>query len=201
LNALLAEQFLARLGGPPSGASWYAGRPVLTTAKDYTMRVFNGDVGVALPRPGGRFLVHFPHLGGSTRPLAPSRLPEHETAFAMTVHKAPGLRIRARRGGPAGPRQLCPDARVALYRAHASARLGAPLGQGLGAPRHHHPKIIESAVGSLGEVRPVRPALSGHGTDAFAVHEAPNRDRPTAPAVCRGPLPPGLAAQDPRAEP
>ena len=90
LNALLTEQFLARLGGPPSGASWYAGRPVLITANDYTVRVFNGDVGVALPGSGGRFLVHFPHLGGGTRPLAPSRLPEHETAFAMTIHKAQG---------------------------------------------------------------------------------------------------------------
>ncbi|MGH2668488.1 MAG: exodeoxyribonuclease V subunit alpha, partial [bacterium] len=90
LNALLAERFRARLGGPPSGASWYPGRPVLITANDYTVRVFNGDVGVALPGAGGSFLVHFPHLGGGTRPLAPSRLPEHETAFAMTVHKAQG---------------------------------------------------------------------------------------------------------------
>ena len=90
LNALLTERFRAALGEPPTGASWYAGRPVLITANDYTVRVFNGDVGVALPGPEGRFLVHFPHLGGGTRPLAPSRLPEHETAFAMTVHKAQG---------------------------------------------------------------------------------------------------------------
>ncbi|MDQ3774096.1 MAG: exodeoxyribonuclease V subunit alpha, partial [Pseudomonadota bacterium] len=90
LNALLTERFRAALGGPPSGASWYAGRPVLITANDYTVRVFNGDVGVTLPGLGGGFLVHFPHLDGGTRPLAPSRLPEHETAFAMTVHKAQG---------------------------------------------------------------------------------------------------------------
>ena len=90
LNALLTERFRGALGGPSSGASWYAGRPVLITANDYTVRVFNGDVGVALPGPGGRFLVHFPHLDGGTRPLAPSRLPEHETAFAMTIHKAQG---------------------------------------------------------------------------------------------------------------
>ena len=88
LNALLTDRFRGALGGPPTGASWYAGRPVLITANDYTVRVFNGDVGVALPGPGGRFFVHFPHLGGGTRPLAPSRLPEHETAFAMTIHKA-----------------------------------------------------------------------------------------------------------------
>ncbi|MGH8563829.1 MAG: exodeoxyribonuclease V subunit alpha [Gammaproteobacteria bacterium] len=90
LNALLTERFRAAIGGPLSATSWYAGRPVLITANDYTVRVFNGDVGVALPAPEGRFLVHFPHLDGGTRPLAPSRLPEHETAFAMTVHKAQG---------------------------------------------------------------------------------------------------------------
>ena len=89
-TALLTERFRAALGGPPSGASWYAGRPVLITANDYTTRVFNGDVGVALPGPGGRFLVHFLHLGGGTRLLTPSRLPEHETVFAMTIHKAQG---------------------------------------------------------------------------------------------------------------
>ncbi|MGH8566801.1 MAG: exodeoxyribonuclease V subunit alpha [Gammaproteobacteria bacterium] len=90
LNALLTEHFRARLGGRPSGASWYAGRPVLITANDYTVRVFNGDVGVTLPGPEGRFLVHFEDRDEGTRPLAPSRLPEHETAFAMTVHKAQG---------------------------------------------------------------------------------------------------------------
>ncbi|MGQ0591720.1 MAG: exodeoxyribonuclease V subunit alpha, partial [Gammaproteobacteria bacterium] len=90
LNALLTERIRGALGGPPSGASWYAGRPVLITANDYTVRVFNGDVGVTLPGPEGRFLVHFPDGGEGTRPLAPSRLPEHETAFAMTIHKAQG---------------------------------------------------------------------------------------------------------------
>ena len=128
INALLNEQFLARLGGPPSGASWYAGRPVLITANDYTVRVFNGDVGVALPGPGGRFLVHFPHLGGGTRPLAPSRLPEHETAFAMTVHKAQGSEfervevVLPARDSRVLTRELL---YTALTRARASVRLWA----------------------------------------------------------------------------
>ncbi len=128
LNALLTERFRAALGGPPSGASWYAGRPVLITANDYTVRVFNGDVGVALPGPGGRFLVHFPHLGGGTRPLAPSRLPEHETAFAMTVHKAQGSEfervevVLPTRDSRVLTRELL---YTALTRARASVRLWA----------------------------------------------------------------------------
>ena len=128
LNALLTEQFLARLGGPPFGGSWYAGRPVLITANDYTVRVFNGDVGVALPGPEGRFLVHFPHLGGGTRPLAPSRLPEHETAFAMTIHKAQGSEfervevVLPARDSRVLTRELL---YTALTRARASVRLWA----------------------------------------------------------------------------
>ncbi len=128
LNALLTERFRAALGGPPSGVSWYPGRPVLITANDYTVRVFNGDVGVTLPAPGGRFLVHFPHLGGGTRPLAPSRLPEHETAFAMTVHKAQGSEfervevVLPTRDSRVLTRELL---YTALTRARASVRLWA----------------------------------------------------------------------------
>jgi len=128
LNALLTERFRAALGGPPSGASWYAGRPVLITANDYTVRVFNGDVGVTLPGPGGRFLVHFPHPTGGTRPLAPSRLPEHETAFAMTVHKAQGSEfervevVLPARDSRVLTRELL---YTALTRARASVRLWA----------------------------------------------------------------------------
>ena len=128
LNALLTEHFRGALGGPRSGASWYAGRPVLITANDYTVRVFNGDVGVALPGPGGRFLVHFPHLGGGTRPLAPSRLPEHETAFAMTIHKAQGSEfervevVLPARDSRVLTRELL---YTALTRARASVRLWA----------------------------------------------------------------------------
>ena len=128
LNALLTERFRGALGRPPSGASWYAGRPVLITANDYTVRVFNGDVGVALPAPGGRFLVHFPHLGGGTRPLAPSRLPEHETSFAMTIHKAQGSEfervevVLPARDSRVLTRELL---YTALTRARASVRLWA----------------------------------------------------------------------------
>jgi exodeoxyribonuclease V alpha subunit len=34
--------------------------------------------------------VYFPTEAGGLRDIAPARLPDHETAFAMTVHKAQG---------------------------------------------------------------------------------------------------------------
>ena len=68
---------------------WYAGRPVMMTSNDYTLRLFNGDIGLCLPTPAG-LRVFFEGEGGNYRQLLPARVPRHETAWAMTVHKAQG---------------------------------------------------------------------------------------------------------------
>ena len=56
------------------------------------MRLFNGDVGIVLPDPeaGKELRVFFPAPDGSLRKFHPLRLPEHETVYAMTVHKSQG---------------------------------------------------------------------------------------------------------------
>jgi exodeoxyribonuclease V alpha subunit len=69
---------------------WYHGRPVLITANDHQNRIWNGDLGVVVRAPGERPLVWFPTVSGEARSIAPARLPPHETAWAMTVHKAQG---------------------------------------------------------------------------------------------------------------
>ena len=76
----------------PGASPWFAGRPVLVLSNDYVLRLFNGDIGIALPGAGGELLVHFPDAAapGGFRAIAPVRLPRHETAFAMTVHKSQG---------------------------------------------------------------------------------------------------------------
>ena len=68
---------------------WYHRRPVMVMANDYGTQVFNGDVGVAWDADG-ELLVHFPAPEGTTRAIQPARLPETQTAWAMTVHKAQG---------------------------------------------------------------------------------------------------------------
>jgi exodeoxyribonuclease V alpha subunit len=68
---------------------WYHRRPVMAMANDYGTQVFNGDVGVAWDTDG-ELLVHFPGPEGTTRAIQPARLPETQTAWAMTVHKAQG---------------------------------------------------------------------------------------------------------------
>lgn len=74
------------------GREWYPGRPVLITSNDYNLRLFNGDVGMVLPDPGakGELRVFFPDGEGTLRKFHPVRLPEHETVFAMTIHKSQG---------------------------------------------------------------------------------------------------------------
>lgn len=86
INAAV-EQWLARRGHVTNG--WYTHRPVLITANDASLRLFNGDVGATFP-VNGVPMVHFALPGGGTRAVAPSRLPAHETAWAMTVHKSQG---------------------------------------------------------------------------------------------------------------
>lgn len=69
---------------------WYVGRPVLVRRNDYGLRLFNGDVGIALLNAAGELVIFFPDGEGGFREIPPSRLPDYETAFAMTVHKAQG---------------------------------------------------------------------------------------------------------------
>jgi exodeoxyribonuclease V alpha subunit len=91
LNAAV-QAILAREGCLRPGRLWYEGRPVMVTRNDYGLRLFNGDVGIALADPdaGGALRVFFPAPDGSMRTFEPYRLPEHETVFAMTVHKSQG---------------------------------------------------------------------------------------------------------------
>lgn len=68
---------------------WYLGRPVMVTANDYGLRLFNGDTGVVVARPDEGVGVVFRRADGLTL-INPSRLGAVETVFAMTVHKAQG---------------------------------------------------------------------------------------------------------------
>jgi len=72
-----------------AGSVWYPGRPVMITGNHYALQLFNGDVGVAAQDQEGKLRIYFEGREG-LRSIAPSRVPSHETAFALTVHKAQG---------------------------------------------------------------------------------------------------------------
>ncbi len=90
LNALLESQLKTRLRR--TGSEWYPGRPVMITRNDYQLRLFNGDIGIALPDPerADRLRVYFQEADGSLRSFPITRLPAYEPVFAMTIHKSQG---------------------------------------------------------------------------------------------------------------
>jgi len=75
---------------PGALGRWYPGRPVMIGRNDSALGLFNGDIGIALRDESGELRVHFQLPDGSIKSVQPSRLPAHETAYAMTVHKSQG---------------------------------------------------------------------------------------------------------------
>ncbi|HVL55410.1 MAG TPA: exodeoxyribonuclease V subunit alpha [Burkholderiaceae bacterium] len=98
INALIDRHVRAALNRPPPAGDadvWYVGRPVIVHRNDYLLRVFNGDIGICLPDDAGEMRVWFAAPAGGFRAVSPVRLPEHETAYAMTVHKSQGSEFRS----------------------------------------------------------------------------------------------------------
>ena len=111
LNERIAH-LLAHRGLIAQSSGWYAGRPVLVTRNDYSLKLMNGDMGITvavplsfqeLPARAGIGLgakntinpaatalrVVFATSEG-LRWVLPSRLQAVETVYAMTIHKSQG---------------------------------------------------------------------------------------------------------------
>lgn len=71
----------------PKEQDWYIGKPIMITENDHNVRLYNGDIGLCLAdgRNGEAVKVWF-----GNREVLASRVPAHETAFMMTIHKSQG---------------------------------------------------------------------------------------------------------------
>ena len=88
LNARVEEALAAQRGQAPA---YFNGRLLLVTENSYRQRLFNGDIGICLRGDKGAAVAWFPgDAETGPRPFHPAALPAHESAFAMTVHKAQG---------------------------------------------------------------------------------------------------------------
>ncbi len=87
-----AEEILEEKGLIDIRNRWYRGRPVMITVNDYNIGLYNGDIGIFLhdSDASNTLRVCFSDNQGGIRFIAPARLPEHETVYAMTVHKSQG---------------------------------------------------------------------------------------------------------------
>ncbi|PLX87622.1 MAG: exodeoxyribonuclease V subunit alpha [Desulfuromonas sp.] len=123
----LAQNCLARIGLIDPQAEFYHGRPVMITVNDYHLDLYNGDIGIVL-KDGERFRVYFAGADGQIRDLPVTRLPRHETVYAMTIHKSQGsefehvLTLLPERDGEGLGRELL---YTAITRARSSAHIWA----------------------------------------------------------------------------
>ncbi|MCB1166735.1 MAG: exodeoxyribonuclease V subunit alpha [Leptospiraceae bacterium] len=78
--------------GLRGGPDWFAGMPLMIHRNDNSRRLYNGDTGVVVERSGSAELVAcFPGTSAeSVRYLGRESLPQHERAFAHTIHKSQG---------------------------------------------------------------------------------------------------------------
>lgn len=60
---------------------WYLGKPIMITENDHNVRLYNGDIGLCLANGKVWF---------GNREVLTSRIPAHESAFIMTIHKSQG---------------------------------------------------------------------------------------------------------------
>ena len=88
----LVEDYLKDMSDVPPGRFFYPGKALMITNNDYALQLFNGDIGLVLAEENRKegYSVCFREPKGAFRKLTTHALPEHETAFAMTVHKSQG---------------------------------------------------------------------------------------------------------------
>jgi len=163
LNRLIEE--LLREAGllPPRRGGYFAGMPLLITRNDNALNLRNGDIGIILPDPSEPepadgaprpLWAWFPgEAETGPRRLSPSRLPESEPAFAMTIHKSQGsefqrvLMLLPDRDLPILTRELI---YTGLTRARTHVELWAPqelLAKGIARRTERH-SGLRRALGS-----------------------------------------------------
>jgi len=85
VNRIIEEQlFIGKLD------TFYIGRPVIVLKNDHNLKIYNGDVGIIMQDINGALKAFFPNGEHDVKAVSPASLPEHATAFAMTVHKSQG---------------------------------------------------------------------------------------------------------------
>ena len=87
----LVEKKLVQQNKIQLSGQWYVGRPIIVTENNTAMKLYNGDIGICLfDKESEKLAVFFQQSDGEIKTVLPSRVPAHETAFAMTIHKSQG---------------------------------------------------------------------------------------------------------------
>ncbi len=112
LERALADVVRRFVHGDGGEGRYWVGRPVLVTENAYDVKLMNGDVGLVLPTRDGLAAVFPSEDESGIRAVRVSRLPSHDGALAMTVHKSQGSQfdsialVLAERSSPIQTREL-----------------------------------------------------------------------------------------------
>ncbi len=101
LNQWIKEQLFERFQTSVTG---YHGMPIMISENDYRLGLFNGDIGLLWRCDDGHLMAFFESSNPNDSPnkspnnlseksykmLLPSRLPKHDSVYAMTIHKTQG---------------------------------------------------------------------------------------------------------------
>ena len=88
LNLLIAERLRGR--GLLGSEDDPHGKPVMITVNDYELDLYNGDIGLLWRDANGAMEACFAQVDGQVRRIPAISLPEHVTAWVLTVHKSQG---------------------------------------------------------------------------------------------------------------
>lgn len=89
LNSVAEEMFRSR-GVIQGNERWYKGKPIMIRVNHYGLQLFNGDTGIVWPDNEQQLWAWFLRQDGSMQKVQLTRLPDHDTAYATTVHKSQG---------------------------------------------------------------------------------------------------------------
>ncbi len=68
----------------------YRGQPIMINVNNYALGLYNGDIGLLWKNEAGHLMAVFEQANSEYKWVNPARLPQHETVYAMTIHKTQG---------------------------------------------------------------------------------------------------------------
>lgn len=84
------EKYLADKGKITLKGDFYEHRPIMINSNNYSLGLFNGDIGIIRPDGNGMLKAWFETAEGELKAILPGLIGQAETVYAMTIHKSQG---------------------------------------------------------------------------------------------------------------
>jgi exodeoxyribonuclease V alpha subunit len=84
------QEILIKRGDINTFETRYSGQPIMINVNNYSLGLYNGDIGLLWKNEAGHLMAVFEQSDNEHKWVNPARLPQHETVYAMTIHKTQG---------------------------------------------------------------------------------------------------------------